>query len=69
MLISFHFADTLLATSFIRSGSSGSLSSPAYLLPKRASEELPVDNEEKLVSVEKVDLINHALFNGTKDTV
>ena len=37
MLISFHFADTLLATSFIRSDSSGSLSSPAYLLPKPAS--------------------------------
>jgi len=40
MLISFHFADTLLATSFIRSDSSGSLSSPAYLLPKPASEEI-----------------------------
>ena len=39
MLISFHFAETLLATSFIRSDSSGSLSSPAYLLPKPASKE------------------------------
>ena len=39
MLISFHFADTSLATSFIRSDSSGSLSSPAYLLRKPASEE------------------------------
>ena len=36
MLISFHFEETLLATSFIRSDSSGSLSSPAYLLPKPA---------------------------------
>ena len=52
MLISFHFADTLLATSFIRSDSSGLLSTPAYLLPKPASEEsvkIPVNNEEKLV--------------------
>ena len=32
MLICFHFADTLLATSFIRSDSSGSLSSPLYIL-------------------------------------
>ena len=39
MLIRFHFADTLFATSFIRSDSSGSLSSPAYLLPEPASEE------------------------------
>ena len=39
MLISFHFADTLLATSFIRSDNSGSLSSPLYLLPKPESEE------------------------------
>ena len=49
MLISFHFAETLLATSFIRSDSSGSLSSPAYLLPEPASEEsvkTPVNNEE-----------------------
>ena len=36
MLICFHLADALLATSFIRSDSSGSLSSPAYLLPKSA---------------------------------
>ena len=50
MLISFHFAETLLATSFIRSESSGSLFSPAYLLPEPASEESvkkPVNNEEK----------------------
>ena len=40
MLISFHFEETLLATSFIRSDSSGSLSSPAYLLPKPASKEI-----------------------------
>ena len=40
MLISFHFEDTLLATSFIKSDSPGSLSSPVYLLPKPASEEI-----------------------------
>ena len=36
MLICFHLADTLLVTSFIKSDSSGSLSRPAYLLPKSA---------------------------------
>ena len=39
MLICFHFAGTLLATSFIRSDNSGSLSSPAYLILKSASKE------------------------------
>ena len=38
MLISFHFAETLLAISFIRSDRSGSLSSPAYFWAKPASE-------------------------------
>ena len=61
MLICFHLAGTLLATSFIRSDSCGSLSSPAYLLPKPASEQsvkisITGNNEEKLVSVEKADL-------------
>ena len=37
MLICFHFAGTLLATSFIRSDSSGLLSKPKYLLPKAAT--------------------------------
>ena len=36
MLICFHLSSTLLATSFIRSESSGLLSSPLYLLPKSA---------------------------------
>ena len=48
MLTSFHFEYTLLATSFIRSDSSGSLSSPAYLLPKPASEEIT----DKLMTLE-----------------
>ena len=50
MLISFHFEETLLATSFIRSDSSGSLSSPAYLLPKPASEEIT----KKLIILESM---------------
>ena len=48
MVICFHFADTLLATLYVRSGSSGSLSSPAYLLPKPASEEIA----DKLMTLE-----------------
>ena len=40
MLICFHFAGTWLATSFIRSDSSGSLSNPANFWAKPASEEI-----------------------------
>ena len=35
----FHLEDTLLATSFIKSDSSGSLPSPAYFFPKPVHEE------------------------------
>ena len=54
MLICFHFADTSLATSFIRSDSSGSLSSPLYLLPKSVN--------KRTKSVNNVSALNRTLF-------
>ena len=60
MLIFFHFADTLLATSFIRSDSSGSLSSPAFFLPKPASKGLT----GKLITL-GIHLVLSKEFQGT----
>ena len=56
MLICFHFADTLLATSFIRSNSSGSLSSPLYLLAKSVNKK-----QSQLTTLVHQDIVPAAL--------